>query len=298
MNRLKPIIEKIYSEKHYSMLETGKKLVPPISGYKVFTLLQHFKIPIRKGCQHKSFLDNSEKAIIDEKIREIVDGLMLGDGFISGRGYDLVLSQSVEHRDWIKLVESQFKKRNFVTSIKNKFSKSTYIIRNPSVILFIQSCDWFQKEKNRWYPYHGIQTDSKYHMGRKILPDQVRITPQSVAHWYMGDGCLCGRSLQFATNSFTKKECKILATKLNKLMEISSFKVASQTGHKKKYRTYYVIRTTRMADIKLITKTLQPYIAKSFAYKIQWEKQLEYARKYHRTYDPHWRAKNRIRRRK
>jgi len=293
-DKLKPIIEKLYNEEHYSAEETGKRLNPPLPKHTILALLRRFGITIRRGGhKHKLYFDNNKKIIIDDEIQEIFDGIMLGDGSMSH--YSLVLSQSVERRDWIDLVETKFKEeRQFDSHRKDRFPKSSYIksgpnkgkliTRNPNVSLTIHSCDWFQEERKRWYPM-----STRRLLGQKIVPTDVRITPRSVAHWYMGDGNLCQRMLGFATNCFTKEECEFLVIKLNKLIRNTNFHINKQTGHVKKYGIYYAIQACRINDIKLFTKTVQPYITKSFTYKLQQKKQLKISRNYHRIYDRHYR---------
>ncbi|KKU60914.1 MAG: hypothetical protein UX85_C0006G0048, partial [Candidatus Beckwithbacteria bacterium GW2011_GWB1_47_15] len=70
---------------------------------------------------------------------------------------------------------------------------------------------YWRKERLRWYPN-----------GKKIVPHDIKLTPMTLAVWYMDDGTLqkykgAPASIRFCTNGFDRSSIDILMTKLQEL---------------------------------------------------------------------------------
>ncbi len=113
----------------------------------------------------------------------IVDGILLSDGCISkgqkAKNYQLILT-SVK-RDYIEFVKSQL---SFGTRVDKKKSHESVILGQKvkckeSFDLRTPSSPTFTKLRHEWYPD-----------GKKKVPKNLRFSPVTVFHWYLGDGNL------------------------------------------------------------------------------------------------------------
>jgi len=143
-----------------------------------------------------------------ELLMEIIDGLLLGDASIEAGaiGSRLCLTQTIKHFPWIEQVRGQLEAFGLelgdvdvapgFTTIKGK-----RYCRNAAKGFRTRSYLFLTQERERWYPG-----------GEKHVPADVRLTPQSIAHWYFGDGTVgCkGYHAKFCTDSFTKMEVQML----------------------------------------------------------------------------------------
>lgn len=83
------------------------------------------------------------------------------------------------------------------------------------------------KEFNRWYP-----------KGKKVVPKDLRLTPVSALHWYVGDGSSGKHELIFSTQSFNAEDNKLLAQLLWKAMGVKA-KIQAIKSLKNPQKTLY-----------------------------------------------------------
>ncbi|KKK81369.1 hypothetical protein LCGC14_2814130, partial [marine sediment metagenome] len=62
----------------------------------------------------------------------------------------------------------------------------------------------FKKQRTRWYP-----------QGKKIVPKDVLLSPESVLIWYLGDGSVKKYSVTLHTNGFTQECVRFLIKRLS-----------------------------------------------------------------------------------
>lgn len=137
-----------------------------------------------------------------EKERSIIDGLLLGDGFINKHGYTLGLNTA--SKEFATYVFSLLDRSVWTNagimkcSIYDKRIGKTLtmyrIVSHPNA--------FFEKERKRWYD----------ECGNKVIPNDVRLNSSSVLLWYLGDGTLSQRiskkstsEIKICTNSFLKE---------------------------------------------------------------------------------------------
>lgn len=141
---------------------------------------------------------------IVETFESILDGLMLGDGCLfrqheKGR---VLYCQTCKHRPYLIQLMKHLEEYGLSCAPKNP-----YISGERSTVKYhlrSRVHDKLEKEKQRWYKGK-----------KKIVPEDLVLTPDIVRHWYIGDGCLCygpntaGR-INFATHCFSEQECLFL----------------------------------------------------------------------------------------
>lgn len=119
---------------------------------------------------------------VSEEFTQILDGEMLGDGYIRcyrdrdprcGGTFRYTTSNQ-EYRDWLadlfetngfEVNRGQNNDDRYTEGVRYRFQTLTY--------------DWLGDQWDRWYSN-----------GSKIVPEDFRLTPLSLRHWFIGDGSL------------------------------------------------------------------------------------------------------------
>lgn len=102
-----------------------------------------------------------------------------------------------------------------------------------------------------------------YKEGRKVLPDCIHeyLTPLALAIWIMDDGSKVGKGVKLSTNNFTKEECIILVSILEKNFNLKA--TVQYAGSKEQYIVYiWKESIDRLRNIVL------PYMVPEMKYKI------------------------------
>ena len=187
--------------------------------------------------------------------KQVLLGIMLGDGTF----YENSISGKIE---WVHS-KTKFEYMNYISQILG------YIV-NPNRRDGISGYG-SETLRQETFSNHYVKDYFKSFIknGKKIVPNWVekKLTPISIAFWYMDDGTLLHDEGQrdrvsFATCGFTKKDCNVLVKGLKKL------DIESQI---KKYSDKYnriVINADNSLKLFLL---ISPYISESMKYKIPLE---------------------------
>ena len=199
------------------------------------------------------------------KARAILDGLLLGDGFYVGNRHSasLAIGQRVDHTDWLNLIDAQltaegfrFLKRHYQAAHIRHVQTGAREGERIRARAFVKIQSMFYRtlhpEFQRWYPN-----------GKKIVPHTIEVTnPITLAHWYMGDGCVSigtGRfQVQLATNSFSEPDVRWLSEQLARLG------ISSTIGH---WRGQPILSACHRSA-KVFLDLVSPYMVESFRYKV------------------------------
>ena len=158
--------------------------------------------------------------IVSDKLREVFDGLMLGDGGLEN--FIKTGSTRFQYLGKHKEVSQQYKKIFEEESFEFGPKDPSYIQhKNTTGTLseewFIHSHvhPFFTEQYKRWYPE-----------GKKIVLKDLVLTPETVKHWYYGDGGLWyvhhrTDGLNFATHCFFEQHVSFLIDKLLNILNIS-----------------------------------------------------------------------------
>jgi hypothetical protein len=178
-----------------------------ICNVSIWNALHRWKIPLRKQgkvCRRQTELTST--AI------EIINGLMLGDGYIGKQSKRQTNSLSVgtivkEYSDQLqKILPFQAKIR--VRPGGNGYFQNRQIYRQTSYHYRTSTDLSLNKIRTFWYPFD-----------KKIIPQSLTLTPVTCIHWFYGDGSTSWIEnnkvrMTFATNGFTKDEVEMLRIKL------------------------------------------------------------------------------------
>jgi hypothetical protein len=193
-----------------------------ISGGTIYKELIRYKIPVRSMSESISRAMstlNMDESYLDEKTVEWIDGFLLGDGSISfnkATHKSARFSFGSPEKDWVNYAMSGLNKYNPIDATSDGWKFRPEKPCRPTFVSRTKMHPDISMQAKRWYP-----------RGKKIVPQDVRITPISILLWYLGDGSV-GRhrrrgevfstNLSLATCGFTPEENKeILIPKLSKL---------------------------------------------------------------------------------
>ncbi len=156
-----------------------------------------------------------QSTYIHKDMLEYVDGFLLGDGGISfnlKRSHNHVarLCCGVEYQEFCEYLMQPFERlvskvtKDVSKSMKQGFMFSGRTRHHPDIY----------KQYLRWYP------ENKNGQRVKQPPEDVRITPESVMRWYLGDGSVVVKnntiSVRLSTDGFEESKVEMLVDRLKK----------------------------------------------------------------------------------
>ena len=140
------------------------------------------------------------------------------------------LHKSKDEIDWVYFLAQKFEQNKHPVKIRHK--NTVYLWSNASVQLY--------KLYQKWYPD-----------GKKIVPRDLKLTPQTVLHWYIGDGSYIkgiNDRICLYTLCFDKNDNNFLSDLLSNEVE-----VPVKVWRTRDYRTskiYYCLNITRSHNIR------------------------------------------------
>lgn len=221
MDEIERILRHLYTDKRMSTTEIPKVMRDEykiqISGMKCYLLIRRLGI-MRSMSESVSIATselNYDVVIMNDELRDIVDGIVIGDGNISPNHNTKVarLSISGSHKDFISycrrlLMPYSPSELSFRDGEKGIGTWNTTTKHHPDIY----------KMYVRWYPND-----------KKDVPEDIVLSPTVILLWYLGDGSLSSvndnnsRSLYFATNSFRRESIEnILVKKLKEIGIVTS----------------------------------------------------------------------------
>lgn len=192
---------------------------------------------------------------------ELLDGAMLGDATIKRRQAQFVVSQASPEYVGLKAVAL----REFVcdSGLDEPRQMTDGYRRQAMAWFYLKTDGWVKRERARWYSRDG----------RKRVPRDVRLTPLSLAVWYMDDGNRRARSatatgnVVLCTDGFTKTDVDFLVVRLNELgVECRRDAKTNRRGGVVVGR-YYRIKTTVRGAAKLY-EFVARYVPPEMRYKL------------------------------
>lgn len=257
-----PIITKLILEKRYltekeSTIQIAKNL--GCSHITVSRYLQKFGIS-RRNRSEAIHLARKSKFIITDITKDYIDGLLLGDGYLSKAGkYSAHYRHacSIKSEIWIEKIKSDFE--NFgISSTTTKYVvpfrkiKGKTIPPSKAIMLYTKCYEEFKIFRERWYPN-----------GRKIVPRDISIMPSLLANWYMGDGSYSIKppNICLATHRFSKEDILWLIQKIYEKLSIKSYIRPVKDANQ------FFIQITKKADIQKFLEYVKPYKTPCFDYK-------------------------------
>ena len=192
---------------------------------------------------------------LNDKQREILVGLLLGDGHLetqnNGRTFRLKVGHSVQQTKYANWLYEQFKEWVLTPPQEKQVN-----INGKTFVNF-----WFNTISCESFRFYGQQ----FYRGRKkIVPKMIDklLTPKGLAVWFMDDGSLKSKehkAIILNTQCFTVSDIKILQKALVKNWDIES--------QQRKQKDGIQLLLTRDSAIRF-AKTILPDLLPEFYYKL------------------------------
>jgi len=170
------------------------------------------------------YLSHRNYLVVDQYLKEMLEGELLGDGSVVPSGLRTACyGHGTKHRQYVVWLAEEFAKhglmqsgaiRRTVNHLGGEHTSITYVYRSRSYAELMEF-------RLRFYP-----------QGKKIVPEDLVLTPIVVRQWYIGDGQIHGPPRQRA--SITLHTCAFDADSIATLLKGlsgSSLKVTHQPAH-------------------------------------------------------------------
>ncbi len=173
-----------------------------------------------------SFREN--KKILNEA-RNYIDGLLLSDGCISSnRNKTGIYQQSCVYNEWLDIIKEKFSSFGIQGNINNGLLRTGGFkeVYNPSFIYAFATLSYtdFKYMHSRWYILNEEKYYSKGMLNKywnKIVPNDLNLTSECVANWYIGDGCISTNpQIVLATYGFKKEDVIFLSELLLDTLDV------------------------------------------------------------------------------
>ena len=191
--------------------------------------------------------------------KEVLVGLLLGDGHLetqnSGRTYRLKVEHTYWQKDYTDWLYKVFQEWVLTAPQEKQQTVNSVVYRKY----------WFSTVSHGAFRFYAQQF---YENRRKVLPKLIKkwLSPLAMAVWFMDDGSLKSnrhRALIFNTQSFSKTEVLRLSTILEEKLGISS---VLRKQSRKTEEIYQLITVKDGAD--KLAEIIRPYILPSMRYKL------------------------------
>lgn len=244
--------------------------------YDIKEIFQRFGIQQRsmsesvsRGCRTLNY----DISYLDEQMIEWFDGFLLGDGSLRFSNASFKKEAKIDYArismastqiEWAKYAVA-----GFLPYFENgKIITKKYVYennpKNPNPLYVVKSLGHpdIAKQVTRWYPLPET---------KKIVPNDVRITPTSVMLWYLGDGSLVNhKNVKFAACGFSNEQISDLL-----IPKLEAFGIHCYLGHWRQYPYVWVRRNSVGKFFDFIGK-VSPI--KCYAYKFDYAKMYSYKR--------------------
>lgn len=172
------------------------------------------KLLTKKTCNKKCYqnlIEKDKSYIIDNYINDIITGSLLSDGCInnSNNGKNYFWTHTSINEDYIDYIISETnlnlskkfnKEKEFYYKNKKYKSKKNFYFKSKSSVSFTNY-------KKLWYKNRI-----------KVVPENIKITPTVLLHWYLGDGSISRENgITLCTDSFSSESINYLMYELSNL---------------------------------------------------------------------------------
>jgi len=163
---------------------------------------------------------------INDYLVEVLNGEMLGDGsLISPSGFQAYFSIETKQKTWVEYLINIFEKSNIPfksNPVRYRESKNTYGFNTRSTVeLGTLHKIWYNNNKNYNQAKPSGWNNRKY---IKTIPKDLKLTPTSLLHWFIGDGTIKNGkySGKLCSNGFTYEEVEFLRLRMKEDLDINT----------------------------------------------------------------------------
>jgi hypothetical protein len=196
----------------------------------------------------------------NKEVLSVIIGSLLGDCYgnrKSKEGLRFVFKQSIKNKEYLMWLYQFFYDRGYCSNLKPKQYFTKLKVKSE-----IKEYSRFEFNTFTFRSFNWIHK-MYYKNGVKYIHPEIEhyLDPLALAIWIMDDGCWANPGVRIATNSFLKKELKILVKilkiKFNLNCTIQNIQTPGQ------YSIYI-----KSDSILLLRNLVLPYFVKSLIYKL------------------------------
>jgi hypothetical protein len=154
---------------------------------------------------------------------EIATGCVLGDGSIvklrrKAKNTFLRESHSLTQDEYVSALPDMLGGKTHSGKSRVSVIDGRSVHSKKQTIFESRCHPFFTEMRKKWYLERSGRT------ALKIVPDDLVLTPLSLAHWYCGDGCLCGRRrIKFCTQGFAVEDVQKLKDKMKAHLGLDTY---------------------------------------------------------------------------
>ena len=233
------------------LLENGKRIGKIETFLKIKNALQkNFNFDLAERAGIKIIWDLED---LDSEGLNIIKGGLLGDGCVTKYGTYQQEAKDKKYLEWLGGLLNKNGINCKVISIKHK---NSYSKSKTFYCLYTHSCPAFFELRKRWY----IENDE----GKKTkrIPADIKLTPITLLHWYLGDGNLKHDNRKFPkggkpplrlfVNDFLKEDIELLLQKLKKNLGLNFYTSPKLNRNTEKGYILYLYSTDLFKFFKVI----------------------------------------------
>lgn len=250
-----------YIEKKRSAQDIADKY--GCSDTSIYNALEHYNIETRKQENHCN---------VTEKFLGLLDGTLLGDGWLTGGNTSAQYGIEQNNKPYIKWMYNKFNNFNIDGRIRKRTrtreetaeSFGRTVPDNNKEFTYHYFNTFYYKELKeqhiRWYPNNV-----------KVIPKDIHITPLSMFIWFLEDGSAywgSTKKIHFYTNGFDKEYVIMLKNKLSDKIDIPSLSLYETSKERGEQPVLIINRVDDMYKfinyILDIPEELKPYYGYKF----------------------------------
>lgn len=157
--------------------------------------------------------NDSHRPTLSQHQREIITGLLMGDGSLDSRSGNPILTVEMTNKQYLEQIDQKFGVLS--TGVKHKCSAERAAERakdSPSGFKVSGNPDNYNaKYRLRTRSLPELSEWDWYDSGSKVWPEDIELTPTVLKHWYAGDGSINNNGHRFyielhCTNEADNKE--------------------------------------------------------------------------------------------
>ena len=210
-------------------------------------------------------------------LRVLIDGLLLGDGWITNGCLSLAQSSRYPNRiEWLQRVQSELAALGIASSIVKYAPRGVLgfnknggpIVDRGMTRLKTLKYGVLEEEYRRWYPLERKfnQSGRRQCRKQKCVPANIALTPLVITYWLAGDGSAQRCAMHFYTNGFRLEDVQWLRFRLK---DTYGFESARSDGARE--GQYFIrILSQHLADLYMLVSYLLP---KCFSHKLRFAKE-------------------------
>lgn len=250
-NISKDVLIELYVKQHMTSGNIAQIL--NCGGTTIRGYLNRYNIPIRH-MREAQRIRRLKTVLIPDDFLAILNGLLLSDGsLINPNNFQAYYSQSSNQEGFIMYLVDVFKKYCYFQSygscpkFDEKYNK-TYVLWHIYSMCTAELRELYDK----WYPD-----------GKKHIPEDIALTPNTVLFWYLGDGTkVKNKYCSFlCTDAFQRNELEILA---------AAFAKVGIEADIIKFRQYYRLRISRKENFNNFMKYMGKNPVSCYDYKFDY----------------------------